>query len=201
MESKADYNIIFIIGPPGSGKNTLSDSLVKKFNLITFGAGDLLREEIKSESENGKYIASIINQGNIVPVSITVSLVKAKMDKLGKENLFLIDGYPRNKDNIDGWNKLFNGTDGLKAKIHCLINLECSEEVCEKRLLNRGLTSGRVDDDKEVIKKRFNTHKKESTIVVDLMKDTCEIISINAESSPEVVIKEAIRKLEESKIF
>lgn len=201
MESKSDYNVIFIIGPPGSGKNTLSDKIVTKYNLKTFGAGDLLREEIKKGSEQGKYIESIINNGQIVPVSITVNLIKTKMDSLGKENLFLIDGYPRNKDNIDGWNELFDGSEGRKANILCLINLECSEGTCEQRLLSRSLTSGRGDDNKEVIKKRFETHKRESEVVVEIMKKTTKIISLDAEKSPEEVESEACKKLDESKIF
>ncbi len=201
MEKSSDYNVIFIIGPPGSGKNTLSDKIVTKYSLKTFGAGDLLREEIKKGTEQGKNIESIINDGRIVPVSITVNLIKAKMDTIGKNNLFLIDGYPRNKDNIDGWIELFDGSEGRKANILCLINLECSEEICEKRLLNRSLTSGRGDDNKEIIKKRFITHKKESEIVVEIMKKTSKIISVNAEKSPEEVEIETCTKLDESKIF
>ena len=114
----------------------------------------MLREEIKKQTENGKLIESIMKEGKIVPVKITCGLIKEKMDSCGKKNIFLIDGYPRNKDNIDGWNEVFNGKNGNKAEIICLLNLECSEECCVKRLLNRGTSSGRLDDDEKVIKNK-----------------------------------------------
>jgi len=194
------YKIIFIIGPPGSGKNTLTEQLVKKYNIKTFGAGDLLREEVKKGTEKGKEIANIIDNGNIVPSSITVNLIKDRLDEIGRENLFLIDGFPRNKSNIDAWKELFNGEEGRNAKIVCLLQLVCSEETCEKRLINRGLTSGRKDDDLAIIKRRFVTYKNESEIVVSLLEKDYLIINLDGEKSSEEVLSETIQKINEYKI-
>mmetsp|Transcript_27740 Transcript_27740/g.28894 ORF Transcript_27740/g.28894 Transcript_27740/m.28894 type:complete len:118 (-) Transcript_27740:126-479(-) len=114
------------------------------------------------------------------------------MESSGKDNLFLIDGYPRNKDNIDGWNEVL----GDKAKILCLLNLDCSEETCLKRLLNRGTTSGRVDDEENVIKKRFNTYRNESVQVIGLMKEKNKIINISSEDEPDKVFENTYKELE-----
>ena len=131
MEEK--YKVIFIVGPPGVGKNTQCDKLVQKFNFIHFGAGDLLREEIKKGTEDGKLIKSIMAEGKYVPVKITCNLIKNAMDSYGKNNIFLIDGYPRNQDNIDGWKEIFGDNYILIASII----LECEEKELEKRLLKR----------------------------------------------------------------
>lgn len=191
MVSKDSFKVIFIIGAPGSGKNTLCDSLKENFNLKHFGAGDLLREEIKKKTEEGIEIEKIINEGKIVPVKITVNLIRKKMEELGRENIFLIDGYPRNEDNINGWNSVFDGESNT-AKILGMINLDCSEETCFKRLLSRSETSGRSDDNKEVMKKRFDTFKRESAIVVDLMKKSVDIFTVDAEKSPKEVYESTV---------
>ncbi len=164
--------------------------------MIHFGAGDLLRDEIKKQSDQGKYIESIIKEGKIVPVKITCGLIKQKMEENGKDKLYLIDGYPRNKDNIDGWMEVFDGSEGKKSNILCLLNLDCSLETCVNRLKNRGLSSGRSDDDEEVIKKRINTFLSESKQVTDLMGKEYKIITISTETSPEEVLKKACEELE-----
>lgn len=200
VEIKSDYRVIFLVGAPGSGKNTLCDMLKLRYNIKHFGAGDLLREEMKSGSEVGNYIAGIVNEGKIVPVKITVGLVKKKMELLGKENIFLIDGYPRNKDNIDGWNEVFDGSEGSRAEILCLLNLECSEEVCQDRLINRSLTSGRSDDQIETIKKRFKTHTTEC-VIIELMSKVTTIISISSEETPEKVYQKACEELDKLNVL
>ena len=153
----------------------------------------MLREEIKNEeSEQGKLIKSIIADGKIVPVKITCGLIKNKMESNGKDKIYLIDGYPRNKDNVDGWNEVFNQEN--KADILCLINLDCSEETCISRLTNRGKTSGRIDDDIEVIKKRIQTHNNESVQVLELMKNY-KIITVSSETTPDKVLEKASEEL------
>lgn len=117
------------------------------------------------------------------------------MDSYGKDNIFLIDGYPRNKDNIDGFNEVFDGSEGRKAKIICLLNLDCSEETCLQRLLNRGVSSGRIDDEESVIKKRFNTYRNESAQVIGLMKSSHVILNVSSEDIPEKVYENAKQSL------
>ena len=143
-------------------------------------------------------INSLISEGKIVPAEITVGLMKEKMESEGKDKIHLIDGFPRNQDNINAWYKVFDGSEGKKAKILCLLNLECSEKICEERLINRSLTSGRSDDAKEVIKKRFLTYKNESVIVIEKMRELKnKVISINAEGKPEDIFDDAMSFLKE----
>ena len=190
MENK--YKVIFIIGPPGVGKNTQCDKLVEKYNFIHFSAGDLLRGEISKGTEKGKLIKSIMTQGKYVPAKITCNLIKNAMDNYSKEKIFLIDGYPRNQDNIDGWIEIFGDNYNLITSII----LDCDEKELEKRLIGRAKSSGRIDDNYEVIKKRFKTHIKESKPIEDQLKKMGTYIEIDGKNSINDVFNKIVAKLE-----
>ena len=190
MENK--YKVIFIIGPPGVGKNTQCDKLVEKYNFIHFSAGDLLRGEISKGTEKGKLIKSIMTQGKYVPAKITCNLIKNAMDNYSKEKIFLIDGYPRNQDNIDGWIEIFGDNYNLITSII----LDCDEKVLEKRLIGRAKSSGRIDDNYEVIKKRFKTHIEESKPIEDQLKKMGSYIEIDGKNSINDVFNKIVDKLE-----
>ena len=191
--SEDKYKVIFIVGPPGVGKNTQCDKLVEKYKLIHFGAGDLLRAEEKKDTEEGKLINSIISQGKIVPVKITCSLLKKAMDESGKKNIFLIDGYPRNQDNIDGWNEVF----GDNYKLITSIILGCDEELLEKRLLQRAQHSGRSDDKVEVIKKRFKVYVEQSQPIEAKLKLMGPFIEVKADGTIDEVFQKISQQLDE----
>ena len=190
MENK--YKVIFIIGPLGVGKNTQCDKLVEKYNFIHFSAGDLLREEISKGTEKGKLIKSIMTQGKYVPAKTTCNLIKNAMDNYSKEKIFLIDGYPRNQDNIDGWIEIFGDNYNLITSII----LDCDEKELEKRLIERAKSSGRIDDNYEVIKKRFKTHIEESKPIEDQLKKMGTYIEIDGKNSINDVFNKIVAKLE-----
>ena len=191
--SEDKYKVIFIVGPPGVGKNTQCDKLVEKYKFIHFGAGDLLRAEAKKDTEEGKLVNSLISQGKIVPVKITCSLLKKAMDESGKNNIFLIDGYPRNQDNIDGWNEVF----GTNYTLISSIILGCSEEQLEKRLLGRAKSSGRSDDKIEVIKKRFKVYVEQSQPIEAKLKEMGPFIEVKADGTIDEVFQKIATQLDE----
>ena len=190
--SEDKYKVIFIVGPPGVGKNTQCDKLVEKYKFIHFGAGDLLRAEAKKDTEEGKLVNSLISQGKIVPVKITCSLLKKAMDESGKNNIFLIDGYPRNQDNIDGWNEVF----GTNYTLISSIILGCSEEQLEKRLLGRAKSSGRSDDKIEVIKKRFKVYVEQSQPIEAKLKEMGPFIEVQATGTIDEVFNQIVKELD-----
>ena len=191
--SEDKYKVIFIVGPPGVGKNTQCDKLVEKYKFIHFGAGDLLRAEAKKDTEEGKLINSIISQGKIVPVKITCSLLKKAMDESGKKNIFLIDGYPRNQDNIDGWIEVF----GDKYQLVTSIILGCDEAQLEKRLLERAKSSGRSDDKVEVIKNRFKVYVEQSQPIEAKLKEMGPFIEVKADGTVDEVFNKIVSELEQ----
>jgi UMP-CMP kinase len=113
-------------------------------------AGDLLRaERQRAGSKVGEEIEDHIRKGTIVPVEITCTLLENAMKESGKDT-FLIDGFPRNKDNLDGWNRQM----GAKTKEKGVLFYECSEKICVDRCMERGKQSGRSDDNEETLTKR-----------------------------------------------
>jgi UMP-CMP kinase len=124
-------------------------------------AGDLLRAEKNAGGEQADLINDYITQGKIVPVEITVKLLQKAMaectNNTGKVN-FLIDGFPRNQNNWDGWMSVF----GKEAEQPAMLFFECPWEVQEERILGRAKYSGRSDDNPESLKKRFVTFKEET---------------------------------------
>jgi len=187
------YKVIFVLGPPGSGKNTQCDKLKEKFNLVHFSAGDLLREEVNNkESKDGELINGYIKAGTIVPVRITCRLIKNAMEKSGgTKNNYIVDGFPRNKENLEGWLDTFKES----CKILCVILLECSENVCSDRILNRGTNSGRADDNKEVLLKRFGVFNTETMPNILEMEKFTKVLRVNAENQKDDVFKEISEKI------
>ena len=136
----AKPNVIFVLGGPGAGKGTQCARIVENFGHVHLSAGDLLREErAKPGSEFGDLIEHHITNGTIVPVEITCSLLERAMTKSDK-NRFLVDGFPRNQDNLQGWTRQM----GDKVNLQCVLFFHCSQEICTARCLSRGAAgSGR----------------------------------------------------------
>merc|ERR1711982_171448 len=164
------FQVVFILGGPGSGKGTQCEKITQKYkNWVHLSAGDLLRaERKKSNSELSKIINTNIAEGKIVPSEITVQLLyNAMIEEYNKEQKtmnFLIDGFPRNEGNVNAWNdkeELKNST------VKFVLFFDCSEEIMMSRLVQRGKTSGRNDDEIEVIRKRFNTYTNESMPIIE----------------------------------
>lgn len=184
----ATTTVVFFLGGPGSGKGTQSENLVREYGFFHLSAGDLLREEQDREgSQYGQLIKDYIKDGKIVPMEVTVKLLENAMrsqlslasdkNSSGGSTRFLIDGFPRKMDQA-----VFFEQTVCPSKF--TIFLDCPEDVMEKRLLNRGLTSGRSDDNLESIKKRFRTFVETSMPVVDHFASKGKVVKVEAVGSP-----------------
>lgn len=119
--------VVFVLGGPGAGKGTQCNNIVQKYGYVHLSAGDLLREErTKPNSEFGELIESHILNGTIVPVEITCSLLdRAMQNSENPHKKFMIDGFPRNEDNLQGWTKVSSNleSDNLRYKTKLLNNI------------------------------------------------------------------------------
>ena len=150
---------IILCGAPGSGKGTQSDLIVKKYGLQHLSTGDALRAEIKSGSELGKEIGELIAGGNLVPDHKMIHLIARYLDNLPAECKGVIfDGFPRTVAQAEALELLLERRN-MKA---VLLDLFVEEDEVIKRLLNRGKTSGRADDNYETIKKRLQVYQTET---------------------------------------
>ena len=149
--------------------------------------GDLLRAERNEPgSKYGELIEGHIRNGTIVPVEITCALLEAAMNKSEKNN-FLIDGFPRNEDNLEGWNKAM----GDKVEQKFVLFFDCTREACVKRCLSRGAAgSGRSDDNEESLKKRFDTYVNSTMPIIDRFRKQDLVRQIDATRGEEEVFSE-----------
>jgi UMP-CMP kinase len=155
-----DAFVIFVLGGPGAGKGTQCANLVKDYSFTHLAAGDCLRaERNRKDSPYGDLINSYIEKGQIVPMEITIALLHQEMVK-AKTKRFLIDGFPRKMDQAIKFEEIVCGC-------NFVLYYECPEEELLKRLLKRGESSGRVDDNIDSIKLRFQTFKETSFPVIE----------------------------------
>jgi len=179
------FNVVFVLGGPGSGKGTQCARISEEFRWVHLSAGDLLRAERAKGSELGDQIDHHIKNGTIVPVEVTCSLLEnAMIANKDVTNDFLIDGFPRNKDNLDGWQRQMSA----KTDVKFTLFFDCTEEICTERCLQRGMAgSGRTDDNIESLRKRFVTNKESTMPIVNHFEEKGLLKKIDATRSPDEV--------------
>ena len=169
---------IVIFGPPGAGKGTQSNFIVKKFNLHQLSTGELLRNEIKNKSKLGEEISSIINAGNLVSDKIAGDLIEKYVSDDTYKNRLIFDGYPRNLNQATNLNFLLNK---YNQKIDIVLKLSVSLETIKKRIFERSSLEKRADDREEIALKRYNTYEKNIKPIIDFYKETNLLKVVNGE--------------------
>jgi len=172
--------VVFVCGGPGSGKGTNCTRLAEEFNYCHLSAGDLLRAEVAAKSKRGMELETIMLEGKLVPDEITIELLKNAMLANQSKNGFLIDGFPRSVEQAVKFE-----TD--VAECHMVLNFECSDSVMTERIIERGKTSGRVDDNEEAIQKRLHTFYSQTKPVVEYYKHMGRLRSVNADGAVDEV--------------
>jgi len=135
-------------------------------------------------------INEYIREGKIVPAEVTVGLLRKAMDASGSTR-FLVDGFPRNIENLTCWNDVMSSV----AEVSMLLNLDCPEEVMERRLLERGKSSGRIDDNIESIRKRFKTFRQETMPIIQHFESLGKTRTVNADRSVDEVFGDVVRHI------
>jgi UMP-CMP kinase len=181
--SEKKVTVVFVLGGPGSGKGTQCTNIVENYGYTHLSAGDLLRAEIKSGSENGTMIQNMIKEGKIVPSEVTIKLLQRAIQEDGNDK-FLIDGFPRNEEN----RAAFESVTGIIPEF--VLFFDCPEEEMERRLLGRN--QGRVDDNIETIRKRFNVFLESSLPVIEYYNSKGKVRKIDAAKSV-VEVFEAVK--------
>jgi len=156
---------LILFGPPGSGKGTQAKKLVEKYDLLHISTGDLFRYEIGHKTPLGMEAKSYIDKGELVPDSVTVGMLRNKVESHPEVAGYIFDGFPRTVPQSQALDELLDENDEAVSK---LIMLDVPEEELINRLLERGKTSGRSDDtDVSIIKNRIQVYENETTPVFD----------------------------------
>ena len=201
---------LVIFGPPGAGKGTQSDFIVKKFKLFQLSTGELLRSEIKNKSELGINISSIMNSGQLVSDEIVGNLIKKFVSNIKYKNRFIFDGFPRNVLQAENLNHILKQYD---QKISLVLKLSVSLELIKKRISGRSVCSlcgkiyneffnpapinsdccaskylqKRSDDTLDIAVKRYQTYEKNIEPLINFYKKFNLLKVINGEATiPEI---------------
>jgi adenylate kinase len=174
------FNLI-LFGPPGSGKGTQSEKLMEKYGLIHLSTGNLLREEISNKTALGLEARSFMDKGQLVPDEVVIGMVGSFYDKHKDAKGFLFDGFPRTNAQAEALDKLLTLK---KTSIAVVLALQVSKEELVKRLMNRGLTSGRSDDTNEtVIRARIDEYEAKTAAVADYYHQFDKVVLIKGEGT------------------
>ena len=174
------FNLI-LFGPPGSGKGTQSEKLIARYGLKHLSTGDLLRYEISRQTPLGKEAQNFMDKGQLVPDEVVIGMISSALDENPETKGFLFDGFPRTPAQAKVLDELLKLK---KAPIAAMLALDVSEEELVKRLLKRGETSGRSDDNNEnVIRARIVEYQNKTAVVADYYKQFDKVVMVNGEGT------------------
>jgi len=187
------FNLI-LFGPPGSGKGTQSEKLIARYGLKHLSTGDLLRSEISRQTSLGQAAKNFMDQGQLVPDEVVIGMISSALDENPDASGFLFDGFPRTSAQAEALDKLLQLK---KASIGVMLALEVSEEELVKRLLKRGETSGRSDDNNEnVIRNRIIEYQTKTAAVADYYQRFNKVVMVEGEGTIEEIFNDLCAEID-----
>ena len=168
---------IILFGKPGAGKGTQAEFLKTKYNLVHLSTGDIFRYNIKNETELGKLAKTFIDKGDLVPDQVTIKMLESEVEKNLDAKGFLFDGFPRTLSQSTALDSFLNKKN---HQIAATISLEADDEILVQRILERGKTSGRIDDqDENKIRNRYQEYNEKTAPLMDFYKNQGKFHQIN----------------------
>ena len=187
--------VVFVIGGPGSGKGTQCTKIKDEFNYNHMSTGDILRNVVKEKQGSAwQELEADMKEGKLIPSDKLISFVKLGIMS-SKNKKILLDGFPRNQDNINEWNKQMKNV----ADVVAVVYFEVPDDVMKQRLLGRN--EGRADDNEETIAKRLETFNAETKPIIDTYEKEGKLIKIDATKSVDEVFTDVKNKFMEKKLY
>ena len=174
------FNIV-IFGKPGSGKGTQANFLKEKYNLYHISTGDLFRKNIGNQTKLGIEAKSYLDSGDLVPDSLTIKMLENEVLSNKEANGYIFDGFPRTLNQAESLDDFLSS---INLKINATIALDVNEDELITRLLDRGKTTNRSDDqDIEKIKNRFNEYNTKTSILINFYSKQDKFFSVDGKGS------------------
>jgi adenylate kinase len=185
---------IILFGPPGAGKGTQSARLIEKYGLVHLSTGDVFRYNIKNQTELGVLAKSFINKGQLVPDEVTNQMVKDFIARNNNNKGFIFDGYPRT---IAQGENLDRVLEEYQANVTSMIALEVDEDELVIRLLERGKSSGRPDDqDEAIIRNRFKVYNDETSPLANFYAQKGKFIAVKGKGSIDEIFQNLCKAID-----
>tara|TARA_Y100001947_G_C10297715_1_gene285713 strand:+ start:199 stop:777 length:579 start_codon:yes stop_codon:yes gene_type:complete len=185
---------LILFGPPGAGKGTQAKIIIKKYNIVQISTGDMLREEVKFETDLGLAAKVIMDKGDLVSDEIIMSMIEKRIKKPDCNNGFILDGFPRTFKQAVYLDEIL---DRLKIKIDTVIEINVNEELLLKRIKKRAAESDdlRGDDNSEILNNRISVYKKDTLPVLEYYKNSNKLHTIDGMQNIEQVSRDILKIL------
>ena len=178
---------IVLFGKPGAGKGTQAEFLKEKYNLTHLSTGDIFRFNIKNDTDLGKLAKTFMDKGDLVPDEVTIQMLQSEVDKNPHSAGFLFDGFPRTLAQAAALDKFL---ESKGQNITATVALEADDDILVARLLERGKTSGRPDDqDEEKIRNRYQEYNEKTAPLMDYYKGKKKFYAVDGIGTIEEVTK------------
>jgi len=176
---------IVLFGKPGAGKGTQAEFLKGKYNLTHLSTGDIFRYNIKNATELGMLAKTYMDKGDLVPDEVTIQMLQSEVDKNPQSSGFLFDGFPRTIAQAEALDAFL---ESKNQSITATIALEADDEILVQRLLERGKTSGRPDDqDEEKIRNRYDEYNQKTAPLMQYYQAQEKFHAVNGIGSIEEI--------------
>jgi adenylate kinase len=184
---------IVLFGPPGAGKGTQAENIIKKYHWVHLSTGDMLRNEIKNQTELGLKAKNLIDQGLLVPDEVVIGMIKNQINQNLNAQGFIFDGFPRTVPQAEALDKMLSE---LQLSIHAMIALEVPFEILKQRLLQRAKELNRTDDTEEVIEKRIQEYNSKTLPVADYYKGQNKLRTVQGVGTIEEVFERIVKAIQ-----
>ncbi|MFZ1805639.1 MAG: adenylate kinase [Cyclobacteriaceae bacterium] len=178
---------LVLFGPPGAGKGTQSEKLIKKYGFVHISTGDMFRWHTKNDTPLGKKVKEIMNSGALVPDEITISMLKEKLDENPDANGFLFDGFPRTVAQAEALDKFMVNNN---TAIHFVIALDVNEKELRERIEKRRSIENRPDDEEDKLNKRITEYFSKTIHVLPFYEKQERLNTINGIGDIENIFNE-----------
>lgn len=187
---------LVLFGPPGAGKGTQSERIIQKYRLVHLSTGDLLRSQIAAGTELGIRAKQLMDQGLLVPDEVVIGMIESKLRENQDATGFIFDGFPRTVRQAEALDDLLSQ---YRTSITLMIALMVDDEELTKRLLIRGKTSGRPDDqNEELIRRRVNEYNEKTAPVADYYANQQKLAAIDGIGDIETIFDLICQKIEQA---
>lgn len=186
---------LVLFGAPGSGKGTQSEKLIEKYGLHHISTGEVLRKHIKEGSELGKTADSYISKGQLIPDQLMIDILKDELKKIIADSKGVIfDGFPRTIPQAEALEMMLAD---MGVNLHGVVGLEVPEEELVQRMLQRGIQTGRADDNAETISNRLKVYHSQTEPLKEHYLSKGKYLPINGMGSVDDIFAEISQQIEQ----
>lgn len=184
---------LILFGPPGAGKGTQAKRLEERFGIKQVSTGDMLRSHVKAGTELGRKAKAAMDQGDLVPDNLIISMIAERIQEADCRNGFLLDGFPRNRDQAEA---LDSTLAGKGMQLDAVVEVKVKPETLKERILGRAQEEGRTDDTPETVQKRLDVYREQTEPVLPYYRTKGLLHEVDGEAGVDTVTERIVEALE-----